>query len=86
MSDTICPTIWRRRAARNSAQCSDPGSPTPQAPSLRSLVRLAMKCDSAEEMGRKLKQRFDRQRQRQGIAIGCDRAAEAELDRLLGQD
>ena len=59
-------------------------SRTPRAPSLRSLVKLALECDSAEEMGKKLKQRFERQQQRKGAGPAPDRAAEAELDRLLG--
>ena len=56
---------------------------------VESLVKLALKCESAEEMGKKLKRRFDRSYQRQGIAPpGRGRAAEAEaeLDRLLAQD
>ena len=54
---------------------------------MRSLVKLALKCESAEEMGKKLKRRFDRSYQHQGIAPpGRGRAAEAELDRLLALD
>jgi hypothetical protein len=49
-------------------------------PTLRSLVKLALACDSAEEMGKKLKRRFDRSYQRQGLvrpgrARTADRAA-----------
>ena len=40
----------------------------------------------AEQMGKKLKQRFERQKQRQGIKTGPTAKDEAELDRLLGQD
>ena len=58
----------------------------PRAPSLRSLVRLALKCESAEEFGKRLKRRYDRQKQRQGGGPGRDRAAEAALNRLLAQD
>ena len=48
-------------------------------PTLRSLVKPAVVCDSAEQLGHQLKRRYARQRQRQGIArAGCDRA-EAEL-------
>jgi hypothetical protein len=36
----------------------------PRGPTLRSLVKLALACDSAEEMGKRLKRRFDRQKQR----------------------
>jgi hypothetical protein len=35
----------------------------PRGPTMRSLVRPALKCDSAEEMGKKLKRRFDRRYQ-----------------------
>ena len=55
-------------------------------PTLRSLVRLAVACDSAEELGKRLKRRYDRQNQRRGIKTGPGRAAEAALDRLLAQD
>jgi hypothetical protein len=58
----------------------------PRGPTLRSLVRLALKCDSAEEMGQQLKRRFDRSLRRQGIDSSRPRQAEAELDRLLAQD
>ena len=54
-------------------------------PTLRSLVRLAQRCDSAEEMGRQLKRRFDRSLQRQGLTRPGRATAEAELDRLLGR-
>jgi hypothetical protein len=48
-------------------------------PTLRSLVKPAVVCDSAEQLGHQLKRRYARQRQRQGIArADCDRA-EAEL-------
>jgi hypothetical protein len=60
----------------------------PRAPSLRSLVKLALACDSAEQMGKKLKQRFDRQQRRRGVYARRDITARdlAELDRLIGQD
>jgi hypothetical protein len=45
-------------------------------PTLRSLVRLALACDSAEEMGERLRQRFERKAARSA-------PSEAELDRLL---
>ena len=53
-------------------------------PTLRSLVKLALACDSAEQMGQKLKRRFDRSLQRQGVRP-ADAGAEAELDRLIGK-
>jgi hypothetical protein len=58
------------------------GKVKPRAPTLRSMVRLAVRCDSAEELGRKLRQRYERRR----IESGRPRQAEAELDRLLAQD
>jgi hypothetical protein len=61
-----------------------------RAPLFTYLVRLALKCDSAEQLGQRLKARYDRQRQRQGIAPPGRGRAEAELaerlDRLLVQD
>ena len=39
----------------------------PRGPTLRSLVKLALRCQSAEEMGLKLKRRFDRSLRRRGI-------------------
>ena len=36
-------------------------------PTLRSLVKLALRCQSSEEMGLKLKRRFDRSLRRRGI-------------------
>ena len=44
-------------------------------PTLRSLVKLALKCESAEEMGKKLKRRFDRSYQRQGNSPAWTRAS-----------
>jgi hypothetical protein len=43
----------------------------PRASSLRVLVRWAVKCDSAEELGKRLKRRYERQQQRQGIETGA---------------
>lgn len=58
-----------------------------RAPSLKKLVRWAMECQSAEELGKKLRRRCRRQQQRRGIETGRPNATdEAELDRLLGQD
>jgi hypothetical protein len=59
----------------------------PRAPSMRYLVKLAVKCQSAEELGKRLRRRYQRQQQRQGLASGYVTAEAAErLDRLLGQD
>ena len=40
----------------------------PRAPSLRTLVRWAQKCDSAEQLGERLRRRYQRQQARRGIA------------------
>ena len=57
---------------------------------MRYLVRRAMRCQSAEELGEKLKRRFDRQRQRRGIArpgrSRDDSELADQLDRLPPQD
>ena len=62
----------------------------PRAPSMRYLVKLAVKCDSAEQLGKKLRRCYQRQQQRQGLARpgnGRDEGAIAkELDRLLAHD
>jgi hypothetical protein len=57
----------------------------PRGPTLRSLVKLAMRCDSAEQMGKQLKRRFDRSLQRQGAGRhpSDDRENAREFDRLL---
>jgi hypothetical protein len=54
-------------------------------PTMRRLVQLALACDSAEQMGDKLRQRFQRQQRRAAGAqlSRADHEAEAELDRLL---
>ena len=61
-----------------------------RAPSLHTLVKHALKCQSAEELGHRLKRRYDRQLQRRGLARpgrGRDeREFAAELDKLLAQD
>jgi hypothetical protein len=36
----------------------------PRAPSMRYLVKLAVKCQSAEELGKRLRRRYQRQQQR----------------------
>ena len=56
----------------------------PRAPSLRVLVRWAVKCQSAEELGQRLKRRYQRQQQRAGLPDPGRARAEAELDRLRG--
>ena len=51
-----------------------------RAPRLKTLVRLALRCRSAEELGLKLRRRYEQQR-RQGA-----RQAEAEAEMLAAQD
>jgi hypothetical protein len=53
---------------------------TPRAPSMRVLVRWALKCENAEQLGRKLKQRYDRQRGHTGSPGQADMA---EVEKLL---
>jgi hypothetical protein len=57
----------------------------PRGPTLRSLVRLALRCQSAEELGKRIKHRYDRSLRRQGIAPRPDYRTDRELDRLLGK-
>jgi hypothetical protein len=66
-------TERRRRAARG--------------PTLRSLVRLARQCDSAEQMGQEIRKRFDHSLQRRGITPPGHAASAdlAELDQLIGE-
>jgi hypothetical protein len=79
----------QKRRDRDSGREVMEGKPRePRAPSLRAMVRMAVRSQSAEEFGAKLKQRWDRQQRRQGIETGRERRASAELDeqldRLLG--
>ena len=58
-----------------------------RSPSFSYLVRLARRCQDAEELGLAIKRRYDRSLQRRGIAPPGRARAEAELanrlDRLL---
>ncbi len=56
----------------------------PRAPTLRRLVKYALECQSAEELGEKLKRRYERAKQRAGIKTGPSAADERELERLFG--
>jgi hypothetical protein len=58
----------------------------PSGPTLRSLVKLALRCQSAEQMGQQLKKRFEARQRYRGIDPnrGRQARAEAELERLLG--
>ena len=51
----------------------------PRAPSMRFLVKLALKCESAEELGNRLRRRYQRQRQRQGPIQPGRYGSEGEL-------
>lgn len=54
-------------------------------PTLRSLVKLALRCQDAEEFGHRLRQRYERNARRQGIdTAGRSRRDERELAQLLG--
>ena len=53
-------------------------------PTLRSLVKLAIACETAEEMGQKLKRRFDRSLRRKGVRP-ADAGAEGELEHIIGK-
>jgi hypothetical protein len=44
-----------------------------------------MRCDSAEQLGKQLRQRYQRQQQRQGTASAGNARAEAELGRILAE-
>jgi hypothetical protein len=46
----------------------------PRAPSMRYLVKLAVKCRSAEELGKRLRRRYQRQQLRRGLASGSTTA------------
>jgi hypothetical protein len=48
-----------------------------QAPSIRFLTKLAMRCESAEELGKRLRRRYQRQQQTR-------QPSDAELDRIFG--
>jgi hypothetical protein len=50
------------------------------------MVRMAVKCADAEQLGERLKRRYQRQLQRRGLARPGNGRDEDELDRLLGQD
>jgi len=71
--EPMLPDERRRRAARG--------------PTLRSLVRLARQCDSAEQLGQQLKRRYDRSLQRRGMTLpGRPTAADlAEIEQLIGE-
>jgi hypothetical protein len=53
-----------------------------RAPRLKALVRLAMRCRSAEELGWKIRRRYEQQRH----GVESERQAEAEIDRMLAPD
>jgi hypothetical protein len=77
---------WEPHAVTKSDDATELRRYRARGPTLRSLVKLALKCESAEEMGKQLKRRFDRSLVRRGIDPNRGRSAKAEreLDRLLG--
>ena len=78
LAHALRPRIASAKAPPNTQQellMPGPTPRAPRAPSLRSLVRLAVRCQSAEELGQKLKRRYDRQKQRRGIGTGRPTAA-----------
>jgi hypothetical protein len=48
-------------------------------------VRWAQKCDSAEQLGERIKRLYDRSLRRRGLAPAGNARAEAELDRIIGE-
>jgi len=44
-----------------------------------------VRCDSAEQLGERLKRRYDRQLQHRGLTPPGNARADAELDRILGE-
>jgi hypothetical protein len=63
-----------------------PRMKAPRAPSLRYLVRHALRCQSAEEFARNSASVTSARSSARGIKTGPTAADEARLDRLLGQD
>jgi hypothetical protein len=53
------------------------------APSLRVLVRLAQQCDSAEQLGKRLRRRYMRQQARQGLITPTTPAPLRPTERAL---
>ena len=56
---------------------------------MRTLVKWAQRCDSAEQLGERLRRRYHRQQQRHGLARTGgrdDRELAERLDSLLAQD
>jgi hypothetical protein len=52
----------------------------PRAPTLRSLVKLAVRCQDAEELGEKLRKRYQRQQARRGAYVRHDPTAADEAE------
>jgi hypothetical protein len=50
---------------------------------MRTLVRWALRCHSAEQLGLKLRQRYERQQRRAGGSPQADVEERRELARLL---
>jgi hypothetical protein len=56
LPDDLAPAAGAELRAMNRPRITK----APRGPTLRSLVKLAVKCEAAEELGRKLKRRYDR--------------------------
>jgi hypothetical protein len=56
-----------------------------RAPLLRFPVRLALKCDNAEELGKRLRRRYQRQQQRQDL-VRPGRAEAGRRDRAVTRE
>jgi hypothetical protein len=75
-----CARIGRRSEIHGAERCAAPERQrvaSARARSLRFLVKLAVRCQSAQELGKKLRRRYQRQQQRQGIETSRTAAAAA---------
>jgi hypothetical protein len=82
--DSIDDRIVRRQQACGFTRAI--AGKKPRAPTLRTLVRYALKCQSAEELGEGLRARYERQQRRAGLATGRPRQdveLDSQLDKLL---
>ncbi|MBR0851650.1 hypothetical protein JQ543_28180 [Bradyrhizobium diazoefficiens] len=50
---------------------------------MRTLVRWALKCDNAEQLGHRIRQRYERQTRRAGIGPQSTAEDRAAIERLL---
>jgi hypothetical protein len=72
----------RPRESRDLRRIRQGNAPaSPRAPTMRSLVKLALRCENAEQMGKALRRRWDRQHPEQRARE--DREVDRELERLF---